>query len=113
VLDESTEKALVNVLIQLGKLNFSLSYSKLRNFIGMFMKLRFDQKMNIWNRLSPEERAGHVAPEPAFVYDNIRSHLPGRHWVRSFVGRHEELTLRYCTSRRPAEMRVSKEIVRK
>jgi hypothetical protein len=113
-LDEAVEEKLEHLLILLSRMNYSLSYSKLANLIERFLKKVFDREMAVWMDLSAEEKAEIEKPKEYFCHPNgDRHHKPGRYWVRKFILRHPNLTVRLSTNRRMAEARVTKDVIRK
>jgi hypothetical protein len=110
-INAESEKTLIKVLATLGEVHFALSYSKLQALVEGLMVRQHLRAVDAWERLSVKNKKLHAKPEPYFVTKCDRRHKPGWAWLRLFMRRNKELSLRLCQNRSLAQARVTAECI--
>lgn len=106
------EESLINKLMMLvGGWGYGLSFSKFADLVESIMKKRHQQELEMWEKLDEDVRDDCPKPKPFFVRKRQRTHRPGRDWMRSFLFRHPELSVRIASNRTLAQASLTQESI--
>jgi hypothetical protein len=123
LISDEEDEQIVKLMMLVGSWGFPLSFSKLAYVVENFLKKKHQRKIEMFEGLlenQPDMEARteieKLRPQPYFGCPNApggRHHRPGRRWMRSFLLRHSEVSLRLCQSKRMNEMKVGKKKIRR
>jgi hypothetical protein len=112
VMDDALEDELTKVTCALGEMDFCMTYNKFGRFVERFCEKRFEKLLEEYNAKTPAQKKRCSPPKPFFQGGSgLRRHNPGRWWVRSFIKRHPELTVKLSSARRLRDYKLTKTIM--
>jgi hypothetical protein len=111
-LDPEEERMLSSLLKIRASWGFALSLSKLSRCVEEYMTKRFERELELFEEGRASSRN---PPKPYFSSSRPqkygRTHRPGRWWLRSFILRHQDLSVRLAENRRMAYSAITKELI--